>query len=75
MFLVAHLDRYVVAVEHHAIDQLRDEDGAIDGIRLDLAYCDFGAARHYEPFLAPYLERPCLRSGTPDASSAARITL
>src|SRR5438270_7134619 len=34
-----------------------------------------GRGGHYEPFLAPYLERPCLRSDTPAVSSAARITL
>src|SRR5438876_2092367 len=34
-----------------------------------------GRGGHYEPFLAPYLERPCLRSDTPAVSSAARMTL
>jgi hypothetical protein len=32
-------------------------------------------ATYYEPLFAPYLERPCRRSATPDESSAARITL
>src|SRR6266540_5822284 len=34
-----------------------------------------GRGDHYEPFLAPYLERPCLRSDTPAVSRAARMTL
>ena len=49
--------------------------GALDkvGERTGLDLC---AARHrYELFFAPYLERACLRSVTPEASRAARITL
>src|SRR5205823_3318797 len=60
---------------HDLVDHLLDEDGAVDGIRLDGPDRDFGAAWHYDPLLAPYFERPCLRSETPAASSAARITL
>src|SRR5439155_16457547 len=66
----------LLAAAHHFVDHLRDEGRVVDGIRLDRPGLDFCTARHYyEPFLAPYLERPCLRSDTPAASSAARITL
>ena len=30
----------------------------MDGIGLERPGLNRGAARHYEPFLAPYLERP-----------------
>ena len=37
---------------------------------------DICSPRHQSlPFFAPYLDRACLRPWTPDASSAARITL
>src|SRR6476469_5781334 len=66
----------LLAVAHDAVHQLRDERAVVDRIRDHRARRDFCPARHYEAlFLAPYLERPCLRSATPEASSAARITL
>jgi len=37
---------------------------------------DLGTTGHQPPpFFAPYLDRACLRSLTPDVSSAARMTL
>ena len=44
-------------------------------VRLDGARGDLCTARHYEPRFAPYFERACLRSATPDVSSPPRITL
>ena len=44
-------------------------------VRLDDARRDLCTARHYEPRFAPYFERACLRSATPDVSSPPRITL
>src|ERR687895_1904720 len=64
----------LLPVEHDGVDQLRDELRAVDRIDLELARRDVGPARHYER-LAPYFERPCLRSETPAVSSAARMTL
>src|SRR5215213_1796972 len=66
--------RRALAVEHDGVDELRHELRPVDRIGLELARGDVGAAGHYERF-APYFERPCLRSGTPAVSSAARITL
>src|SRR5687768_17466110 len=65
----------LLPVEHDAVDELRDEARTVDRVDLELARRDLCAARHHEPRLAPYLERPCLRSETPEVSSAARITL
>src|SRR6266576_3187208 len=66
----------LLAVPHHAVHQLGDQGRVVDRVRDDRARGDFCAARHYEAlFFAPYFERPCLRSATPEASSAARITL
>src|SRR5262249_11942080 len=63
-------------VQHHAVDPLRDEAGLVDGIRVQRTSLDLCTARHAQlPRLAPYLERACLRSATPDESSAARMTL
>src|SRR5256885_2457093 len=58
---------------HQLVDHLRDALRVVDGIRLDLADLDIRAPGHYEPVLAPYLERPCWRSETPALSTAARI--
>src|SRR5436305_1529688 len=55
----------LLAVEHDLVDHLRDELRAVDGISLDVADLDLGTTGHHEPRLAPYLERPCLRSETP----------
>src|SRR5688500_2081035 len=63
-----------LAVLHDGVDHLGHELRRVDRIGLELARLDVGAARHQD-FLAPYLERPCLRSETPAVSSAARITL
>src|SRR5678815_183927 len=65
----------LLAVQHDLVDQLADETRVVDGVRSELADLNLGAAGHYEPFLAPYLERPCLRSETPAVSRAARMTL
>src|SRR5262245_8533975 len=65
----------LLAFDHHAVDQLRDELAVVDGVRAQRARLDLCTTRHYELFFAPYLERACLRSATPEASSAARITL
>src|SRR4029079_3718100 len=65
----------LLALRHHLVDHLRDERRVVDGIRRDRPGRVCATARHYEPLLAPYLERPCLRSDTPAASSAARMTL
>src|SRR5690349_14325759 len=66
----------LLAVAHHTVLELRDELALVDGIRGDRTRGDLGAARHQPwPFLAPYFERPCFRSATPAASSAARMTL
>src|SRR5213078_870726 len=65
----------LLAAAHDLVDHLRDERRVVDGIRLDRPGLDFGTARHQLPRFAPYFERPCLRSETPAASSAARMTL
>src|SRR3954454_18167611 len=65
----------LLAVEHDLVDHLRHERRAVHGIGLDLANLDFPTAWHHEPRLAPYLDRPCLRSETPPVSSAARMIL
>src|SRR5581483_2650703 len=65
------LGRRALAVVHHAVDHLGDEARVVDRIRVQRTNLDFCAARHgYAPLLAPYLERACLRSATPDESSA-----
>src|ERR687898_2441167 len=69
------LGERLLAVEHHLVDHLGDERALVDGVGLDGPCLHFGTAWHYEPRFAPYLERPCLRSETPDVSRAARITL
>src|SRR5207237_9034600 len=65
----------LLPVLHHAVDQRRHELALVDGVHDQGARLDLCAARHYELFFAPYFERACLRSATPEASSAARITL
>src|SRR5207302_2057185 len=65
----------LLPVEHDPVHDLADQARAVDGIRLGSPNRDFCAARHQLPRLAPYFDRPCLRSETPAASSAARITL
>ena len=64
----------LLAVLHHAVDHLRDELGAMDGVRFDVADRGCCAARHYLAF-TPYCERAFLRSDTPAASSVPRTTL
>src|SRR6188472_2032769 len=65
----------LLAIEHHPVDQLLHEPGAVDGVRLDHAWGDLCATRHQVPRFAPYLERPWRRSATPEVSSPPRITL
>src|SRR5215213_1494983 len=64
----------LLAVEHHAVDDLLDEAGAMDRVRLDRPDGGCCAARHYLAF-TPYWERAFLRSLTPAASSVPRTTL
>src|SRR5581483_7143124 len=65
-----------LAVAHHPVDHLRDQARVVDRIRVQRTNLNLCAAGHaYDPRFAPYLERACLRSATPEASSAARITL
>src|SRR5215218_7175337 len=64
----------LLAVQHHPVDDLLDELGAVDGIRLDRPDGGGGAARHYFAF-TPYWLRAFLRSDTPAASSVPRTTL
>src|SRR3954452_11441450 len=64
----------LLAVQHHLVDDLLDELGAVDGVRIDRADARGGAARHYLA-LTPYCERAFLRSDTPAASSVPRTTL
>src|SRR5690242_18796315 len=65
----------LLAVEHHLVDHLRHGLRAVAGVGFDLADLDLGTTRDHEPGLAPYLERPCLRSEAPPVSSAARMIL
>src|SRR6266496_4346205 len=66
----------LLAVEHDLVDHLRDERRGMDGVGLDGPGLDFASAGHqFEPLLAPYFERACLRSATPPVSSAARMIL
>src|SRR5205823_10939618 len=69
------LGRALFPARHHAVDHLADQARVVDGVRLELADRNLGSARHYEPRLAPYLERPLRRSPTPAVSSPPRITL
>src|SRR3954468_14834024 len=64
----------LLAVEHHLVDDLLDELGAVDRVRIDRADARGGAAGHYRA-LTPYCERAFLRSDTPAASSVPRTTL
>src|SRR5205085_4308164 len=65
----------LLPARHHAVDHLADQARVVNGVRLELADRNLCSARHYEPFLAPYLERPLRRSPTPAVSSPPRITL
>src|SRR4051812_43755650 len=67
----------LLALRHHAVDHLRDEAGAVHGVRVGLADLNLCTARHLAhcPRFAPYLERPWRRSETPAVSRAARMTL
>src|SRR5436190_16926923 len=65
----------LLPARHDAVDHLADESRVVDGVRLELADRDLGSARHYEPFFAPYLDRPLRRSPTPAVSRPPRITL
>src|SRR5215218_2729674 len=64
----------LLAVEHHAVDDLLDKAGAMDRFRLDRPDGGCCAARHYLTY-TPYWERAFLRSLTPAASSVPRTTL
>src|SRR4051812_47732198 len=64
----------LLPVEHHLVDDLLDELGAVDRVRVDRADLGGCAARHYLA-LTPYCERAFLRSLTPAASSVPRTTL
>src|SRR5436190_18925355 len=66
----------LLSVEHHLVDDLLDELGAVDRIRRDGPNLGGGAARHgaYLAF-TPYCERAFFRSLTPEASSVPRTTL
>src|SRR3954447_453063 len=68
------LGRRLLAVQHHLVDDLLDELGAMDGVGVDGPDRGGGAARHYLA-LTPYCERAFLRSETPAASSVPRTTL
>src|SRR4051812_49850551 len=68
------LGRRLLAVEHHLVDDLLDELGAVDRIGVDRPLGCGGAAWHYFA-LTPYCERAFLRSETPAASSVPRTTL
>src|SRR3954465_452376 len=61
------LGRRLLAVQHHLVDDLLDELGAVDGIGVDRPLGCGGAAWHYFA-LTPYCERAFLRSETPAAS-------
>src|SRR5438105_4307693 len=69
------LGRALLPARHHAVDHLADQARVVNGVRLELADRNLCSARHYEPRLAPYLERPLRRSPTPAVSSPPRITL
>src|SRR5262249_23981465 len=70
------LGNRLLSVAHHAVLKLRDQLALVDRVRGDRTRGDLGTAGHQPwPFLAPYFERACLRSATPAASSAARMTL
>src|ERR1700761_5264723 len=68
------LGHRLLAVEHHLVDDLLDEAVAVDGVRLDRPDLGGSATGHYLAF-TPYWERAFLRSPTPAASSAPRVTL
>src|SRR3954453_3631630 len=66
----------LLAVQHHAVDHLGDQRGVVDGVAQQRARGDLGTTWHQPPpFFAPYLERACLRSFTPEVSRAARMIL
>src|SRR5918994_5170787 len=62
----------LLAVQHHAVDDLLDELGAVQGIRLDGPDRGGGATGHCYFAFTPYWERAFLRSETPAASSVPR---
>src|SRR4051794_11079781 len=68
------LGRGLLAVQHHLVDDLLHQLGAVDGVRLDRPDGGGGPARHYFAF-TPYWLRAFLRSETPAASSVPRTTL
>src|SRR5258708_35143556 len=70
-----------LSARHQYVDELRDIGVAVLGIRQDLALGNLSAAWHGKAlnriyaalgFLAPYFERPCLRSLTPWVSRLPR---
>jgi hypothetical protein len=65
----------LLAVQHHLVDDLLDEAGAVDGVRLDGPDLGCCATGHGYFFFTPYWERAFLRSLTPAASSVPRTTL
>src|SRR5215213_1005654 len=83
------LGHTLLAFPHHAADELRHQRAAVDRIRKYFASFGYSSSWHivlsllsacfYFPALAlgrlaPYFERPCLRSATPTESSVPRIT-
>ena len=65
----------LLAVEHHAVDDLLHQLGAVQGIRLGRPDGGGGAAGHRYFAFTPYCERAFLRSDTPAASRVPRTTL
>src|SRR3954451_16496174 len=68
------LGRGLLAVQHDLVDDLLDELGPVNGIRIDRPDGSCGATRHYLAF-TPYWLRAFLRFETPAASSVPRTTL
>src|SRR5438445_2934771 len=66
------LGNALLALEHHAVDELRQADVGVDRVGQDDAAGDAGSARHgYAPVLsrlAAYLLRACLRVLVPAVS-------
>src|SRR5205085_2442649 len=69
------LGRALLPARHHAVDHLADQARVVDWVRMELADRNLCSAGHYEPFLAPYLERRLRRSPTTTVTSRPRLTL
>src|SRR4051812_32613030 len=65
----------LLAVQHHLVDDLLNELGTVDGVRINGPAPCGCATRHLYFALTPYWERAFLRSETPAASSVPRTTL